>query len=162
MLKVARFVPRVHFGGIFAQNVRHCSNKDATIEPPIEPLQMSYNSHENLTGDPNTPPVIIMHGLLIPIQTHLVRSIQRNNYLLLIHSQVYSVQNKIGGALAKPFIQKLIQRGTLLLSMHEIMEKVRIRLDIVMLIWLKTYICFARSIKSQKPFSLDIAWVVEQ
>lgn len=69
MLKVAKFVPRVHFCGFFAQSVRHCSKKDSPIEPPIEPLQMSYNSYENLSSDPNTPPVIIMHGnVKFPLQ----------------------------------------------------------------------------------------------
>lgn len=31
-------------------------------DTPIEPLQLSYNSYEDLSSDPTTPPVIIMHG----------------------------------------------------------------------------------------------------
>lgn len=105
---MAKFVPRLHFGGIFAQNVRHCSKKDAPIEPPIEPLKMSYNSYENQSSDPNTPPVIIMHGLF-NFHSH---SLSGHSIIInpLIHFQVYSVQSKIGGALAKPFIRKPIQR----------------------------------------------------
>lgn len=75
MLKMAKFVPRTQFGGILAKNVRYCSKKDAPIEPPIEPLQMSYNSYENLSSDPNTPPVIIMHGLL-KFHSNSLRSIE--------------------------------------------------------------------------------------
>lgn len=42
-----------------------------TGEPPIkddapaEPLQLSYNSYENLTSDSTTSPVLIMHGVSI-------------------------------------------------------------------------------------------------
>lgn len=31
-------------------------------DTPIEPLPLSYNSYEDLSSDPTTPPVIIMHG----------------------------------------------------------------------------------------------------
>lgn len=31
-------------------------------EPPIQPLQLAYNSYEDLSSDPSTSPVIIMHG----------------------------------------------------------------------------------------------------
>lgn len=74
MLRGAKFIPRPHLGGIFAQNVRHCSKKDV-LEPPIEPIQMSYNSYENLSSNPNTPPVIIMHGWL-KFHSNSLRSIQ--------------------------------------------------------------------------------------
>lgn len=30
---------------------------------PVEPLQLSYNSYEDLSSDPEVSPVIIMHGL---------------------------------------------------------------------------------------------------
>lgn len=35
----------------------------------IEPLQLSYNSYEDLSSDPTTPPVLIMHGLCV--NTHI-------------------------------------------------------------------------------------------
>lgn len=39
-------------------------NNDTTFkdDTPIEPLQLSYNSYEDLSSDSTTPPVIIMHG----------------------------------------------------------------------------------------------------
>lgn len=66
MLKAARLIqiPQIRFGGFVVQSTRFYSKKDAQ-EPPIEPLQMSYNSYEDLSSDSSTPPVIIMHGLFI-------------------------------------------------------------------------------------------------
>lgn len=40
------------------QNSDNATKDDA----PIVPLPMSYNSYEDLSSDPTTPPVIIMHG----------------------------------------------------------------------------------------------------
>lgn len=40
-------------------------NNDTTTfkdDSPVVPLQLSYNSYEDLSSDPMTPPVIIMHG----------------------------------------------------------------------------------------------------
>lgn len=39
-------------------------NDDTTLKDdvPIEPLQLAYNSYEDLSSDPLNPPVIIMHG----------------------------------------------------------------------------------------------------
>lgn len=34
-------------------------------DSPVVPLQLSYNSYEDLSSDPTTPPVIIMHGKYI-------------------------------------------------------------------------------------------------
>lgn len=34
-------------------------------DSPVEPLQLSYNSYEDLSKDSTTPPVLIMHGAFI-------------------------------------------------------------------------------------------------
>lgn len=38
------------------------SSSDSNLDPPLNPLSLSYNSYENLSCDANIPPVIIMHG----------------------------------------------------------------------------------------------------
>lgn len=36
------------------------STKD---DAPVEPLQLAYNSYEDLSSDSTTPPVLIFHGV---------------------------------------------------------------------------------------------------
>lgn len=51
----------------YSSNRGKQSNKkdDSTTKDnaPVEPLQLSYNSYEDLSSDPEVSPVIIMHGL---------------------------------------------------------------------------------------------------
>lgn len=51
----------------YATNKGSKQSKDTTIkdDAPPEPLQLSYNSYEDLSCDSTTPPVIIMHGKLM-------------------------------------------------------------------------------------------------
>lgn len=55
--------------GISATRLTRCNyaskNSDNATkdDAPIVPLQMAYNSYEDLSSDPTTPPVLIMHGL---------------------------------------------------------------------------------------------------
>lgn len=74
MLKVFNLgcVLRGH-GGTSAARLTRCTfatdkggkQNDATTlkdDSPVVPLQLSYNSYEDLSSDASTPPVIIMHG----------------------------------------------------------------------------------------------------
>lgn len=46
----------------YAKNSKQSDDATSQDDTPIEPLQLSYNSYEDLTSDSTTPPVIIMHG----------------------------------------------------------------------------------------------------
>lgn len=61
------------FSAVRLSQCHYSSNRGRkrTGEPPIKddasvvPLQLSYNSYENLTSDSTTSPVLIMHGVPI-------------------------------------------------------------------------------------------------
>lgn len=73
MLKAVnlKYVLRYHnFTGIQQSQCHYSSNKGRKRkgdppfidDAPVEPVQLAFNSYENLTSDSSTSPILIMHG----------------------------------------------------------------------------------------------------
>lgn len=152
-----------------------------TDDNSVVPMPMSYNSYEDLSSVQTTPPILIMHGVY-SVNKFFENESDWNYNRPRSHSGLFgSKQNwrSISKAIhsktnptrkVRPTLSvfhelnwiKSNNYGRFSHWMPEITVRAHIRHGIDILIWLKTFIYFIRSIKYQKLRWLAIAWAVEQ
>lgn len=119
MLKALNLGCALRFNGVFTSRItgaNYCSESggkkgDIVIpkdDDPIEPLQLSYNSYENLSKDPSTPPVIIMHGKITFFLFQFTLFVLNKYNYSLTFLQAYLDPSKIGVVSAKLFTQNRV------------------------------------------------------